>query len=107
MIYTIDQIRERVAPVAMKYNIPAIDLFGSYARGTAGEDSDVDLLVDTTGVKLCGFQWGGLYNDFEEAFEKPVDMVMSSTLEQKPGMPSDRRFRDNILRERKRIYAIS
>ena len=48
MIYTLEQIRDAVAPIAKKYQIPAVYLFGSYARGTATEESDIDLLVDTT-----------------------------------------------------------
>ena len=57
MVYTIDEITARITPVAEKYGIPAVYLFGSYARGTATEDSDVDLLIDMTGVRrgLHGF----------------------------------------------------
>ena len=47
MIYTIEEIRNRVLPVIQKYNIPAMYLFASYARGEATEESDLDFLVDT------------------------------------------------------------
>ena len=40
MIYTLDEIKSRVLPVIQKYNIPAMYLFGSYARGEATEESD-------------------------------------------------------------------
>ena len=52
MVYTIDQIKAIVTPIAEKYHLPAIYLFGSYARGTATDGSDIDLLVDTTGTDL-------------------------------------------------------
>lgn len=52
MIYTQDQIRQMIAPIAEKYHLKAVFLFGSYARGDATESSDVDLLVDTTGTSL-------------------------------------------------------
>ena len=42
MVYTIDEIRQIITPIAKKYGLPAVYLFGSYARGTANEDSDVD-----------------------------------------------------------------
>lgn len=47
VIYTQDQIRQMIAPIAEKYHLKAVFLFGSYARGDATESSDVDLLVDT------------------------------------------------------------
>ena len=42
-VYTLEEIAERIAPVARKYNIPKVYVFGSYARGEADPDSDVDL----------------------------------------------------------------
>ena len=35
MIYTIDEISSRIRPVAEKYHLKAVYLFGSYARGEA------------------------------------------------------------------------
>ena len=52
VIYTQDQIRQMIAPIAEKYHLKAVFLFGSYARGDATESSDVDLLVDTAGTSL-------------------------------------------------------
>ena len=48
MVYTIEQLRERITPVAEKYQLRAVYLFGSYAKGEATDDSDVDILVDRT-----------------------------------------------------------
>ena len=106
MIYTLEQIREAVAPIAKKYQIPAIYLFGSYARGTATENSDLDFLIEMPGVKLVGFEWGGLYNDFDEAFETSIDLVTMRALLQKPRMPSEKRFKETVMRERKLIYVL-
>ncbi|MGM9606129.1 MAG: nucleotidyltransferase family protein [Oscillospiraceae bacterium] len=51
-----------IQPIAEKYQIPAIYLFGSYARGTATDESDIDLLVDITGTSLTSlFSLGALY----------------------------------------------
>ena len=107
MIYTLEQIRDAVAPIAQKYRIPAIYLFGSYARGTPTEDSDLDFLIEMPGVKLVGFEWGGLYNDFDEAFEASVDLVTMRGLRQAPRMPSDKRFKETVMKERKLIYALT
>ena len=79
MIYTIEEITERVRPVAEKYGLPRVYLFGSYARGEAKEESDVDLLVETVGTH--GLFWlGGLYEDLSEALEKELDMITMGSL---------------------------
>ena len=105
--YTIDEITRRITPVARKYNLPAVYLFGSYARGDATPDSDVDLLVDTSGSKLRGLDFGGLYNDLQSALGLSVDLVTLASLER----PTDRRgqlhFRETVNKERKMIYAAS
>ncbi len=68
-------------PVAEGYCLPAVYLFGSYARGTADDESDVDLLVDTTGTALKSLvTLGALYNDLEEALDKKIDLVTVSSL---------------------------
>ena len=35
MVYSMEQIQALVAPIARKYGLRAVYLFGSYARGTA------------------------------------------------------------------------
>ena len=103
--YTVDEIRHRVAPVAEKYKLAAVYLFGSYARGEATADSDVDLLVDLTNSNVHGIVLGGLYNDLEEALGVTVDLVTVASLEQPTSFRSDYAFRANIEQERMMIYA--
>lgn len=72
-IYTIDEIRDIVKPVADQYGIEEIWLFGSYARNEATEDSDVDLLVrykQGLGLKFVGFVC-----DLEDALGLHVDVL--------------------------------
>ena len=105
VIYTQDQIRQMIAPIAEKYHLKAVFLFGSYARGDANESSDVDLLVDTTGTSLKSLlSLGALYCDLEAALGKPIDLVTVSTLEQKAQMPSEAQFREAVIQERVNIY---
>ena len=104
MIYTIDEIRQRVLPVAEKYRLKAVYLFGSYARVEAREDSDIDLLIDATDSGLLGLAYGGLYHDLEEALDKSIDMITVKSLEQPAYHESDIRFREAIQRERREIY---
>lgn len=108
MVYSLDEIKKIITPIAEKYRLPAVYVFGSYARGSADDNSDIDFLVDTQGTALTSlFSLGGLYNDLEDAFEKRIDMITVGTIEQTPQMAGHADFRDNVLRERKQIYAVS
>ncbi len=105
-VYTIDDIRERVVPVAIKYNLKAVYLFGSYARGAATEDSDVDLLIDLSGSGVKSLvQLAAVLYDLEAALAKRVDLITTRSLEQPSRMPSELHFRENIRRERIEVYA--
>lgn len=44
-IFTFQDIKALVLPIAQKYKVQEIYLFGSYARGDANESSDLDFLV--------------------------------------------------------------
>lgn len=108
MIYSIDQIKRIISPIAQKYHIPAVYLFGSYARGTASETSDLDFLIDTTGTELTSLiKLGALYIDIEAAFGKPIDLITISSIEQAPQKPSDLSFRQSVLKERVCLYAVA
>lgn len=108
MIYTLEEIRSRTLPIIQKYRIPAMYLFGSYARGQATEDSDLDFLVDTTGTDLTSLlRLGALYCDLEDAFEKRVDLITVRSIMQNTDMASDVDFRNAVLKERVRLDAVA
>ncbi len=108
MLYTVEEIIKRITPVAIKYRLPAVYLFGSYARGTATETSDIDLLVDTTGTSVKSlFALGALYCDMEDALGKSIDLITVSALEQNPQMQSDINFRNTVWKERVELYAVA
>ena len=108
MIYTLEQLKELIAPIAEKYRLSAVYLFGSYARGTAKEASDVDLLVDTTGTSLTSlFALGALYCDLEDALQKRVDLITISALQQRAQLHSEQDFRQTVMRERVKLYAVA
>ena len=53
-IYSLKDISRLILPVAEKYAINSIYIFGSYARGSANENSDIDLLIDLEGAHITG-----------------------------------------------------
>ena len=57
---TIEEIKAAVTKVGKRYGIKSAYLFGSYARGEAVEDSDVDIIIDRGEIdgliELSGFR---------------------------------------------------
>ncbi|MFR8176492.1 MAG: nucleotidyltransferase family protein [Christensenellales bacterium] len=45
-IYTLDEIRKITVPIAERYRLKKLSLFGSYARGEASESSDIDFYAE-------------------------------------------------------------
>lgn len=105
MIYSVEQIAQRILPVAQKYGLKAVYLFGSYARGTATEASDIDILIDTSGTNIKSLiSLFAVYCDLEDALQKKIDLITVSSLEQRPQMETDIHFRDAVLKERVNLY---
>ena len=78
-IYTIDRLREIIAPIARAYGVAAVWLFGSYSRGEANADSDVDLLIDHGRIQTL-FELTAFRLDCEDALGKSVDVVTLDAL---------------------------
>jgi predicted nucleotidyltransferase len=84
------QKREQVLQTAAHYGAYDVRVFGSVARGEAGETSDIDLLVKLeTGRSLMDL--GGLLNDLQNLLGTDVDVVTEKGL--RP------RIREQVLRE--------
>ena len=102
-VYKIEEIAERVKPVAQRYGITKVTLFGSYARGEATEESDVDLMISYQDLK-GPFAIGGVYVDFKEALEKSVDVVHEPAVTASYTTPLGKRVYKNIQKEGIIIY---
>lgn len=75
--YTVSQIQAILVPIFREYNIRKAILFGSYAKGSAKDKSDIDLLVDS-GLK--GLAFFGLLEDVVNALGKEVDLLDTSQI---------------------------
>jgi len=105
---SLEQIVDKVAPVAQKHNLKAVWVFGSQARDDAHPGSDIDLLIDIEGATGTEWMCGGILSAFESQFGKgKVDMVTIGSFDDPLGyLPKTKeRFRNTVLRERKQVYA--
>lgn len=75
----IDKIKKKIEPVAKKYNLKHIWLFGSYAKNMQKKDSDVDIIVRTEDVS-DGFKIVEVKFALEEALDKDVDIVTTGSI---------------------------
>ncbi|MCH5234880.1 MAG: nucleotidyltransferase domain-containing protein [Muribaculaceae bacterium] len=55
-------------------------LFGSFARGDAREDSDVDILINFTEKTKIGMKFISIINDLEARLQRNVDLVEEKSL---------------------------
>ena len=72
---TLDIIREKAKPVAKKYSVVLLELFGSYADGTATEGSDADFLVQFAVPIPSIFKVMGFREELARSLGIPVDVV--------------------------------
>jgi len=87
---SLEVLKESILPILKRCNVKKASLFGSYVRGEAKEDSDIDILVELDDNASL-FDFIGIKLEIEDAIGKKVDLVEFSTL--KPA------FKGRILRE--------
>ena len=94
--YTIEEIKEKAIPIAKKYGVKTLWLFGSYARGDADAQSDVDFLVDSAKNLRGMFAYAGLIQDLEDEFGCHVDLISEGI--------SDKNFLAEITKDEVLLY---
>lgn len=82
--------KEQILALAAKYGASNVRVFGSVARGTADENSDVDFLVNLAPGRSL-FDLGGLLYELQMLLGRNVDVVTPAGL--RP------RIRDRVLKE--------
>ena len=70
--YTVEQIKNRLVPIFYRNHERKAVLFGSYSKGTATPESNVDIWVDSG---MHGLPFFGLLEDVCQAMECPVDLI--------------------------------
>jgi len=76
MILMQENIKKIVQDYFKDKPVNRVYLFGSYARGDAGEDSDVDLIFSLTeNTRISYFGLARYLVDLEKQFSKNVDLI--------------------------------
>ena len=78
--YTIDEIKSISIPIAQKFGVKKLALFGSYARGEQRTVSDIDFLIDKG--KIQGWEFFGFINNLEAGLGISVDMLTYDSLKE-------------------------
>ena len=92
---SIEELRSLVEPLAKKYGVGRVYLFGSVARGDDSEDSDYDFCIEPGKIEDL-FTLSGFFGDLNDAIGHEIDLV---TIESLP-----REFLNNIMNEGVILY---
>ena len=86
--------KEKIVEICERNDIEFCALFGSFARGDATENSDIDLLVRFSKPK--GFDWVNAALEIEDALGRKVDLVTEKGLSPY--------IRENVLKDLEVLY---
>ena len=71
--------RVAILAIAARHGVTSVRVFGSFARGEAREDSDLDLLIEA-GPQTPPWFPGGLLVDLEDELGRRVDVAEERSL---------------------------
>jgi len=94
-IVDLEYISRKCAEIFDKYKINFCYLFGSYAKGKAKDDSDVDLLIST---EIKGLKYFGLVEELRNSLQKKVDVIEVA------GLKDNVELLEEILKDGIKIY---
>ena len=94
-IVDLEYISRKCSEIFDKYKINFCYLFGSYAKGKAKDDSDVDLLIST---EIKGLKFFGLVEEIRNSLQKKVDVIEVA------GLKDNVELLEEILKDGIKIY---
>ncbi len=101
-ILSIDSIKLMILPIVKRYGVDKATLFGSYARGDATTESDVDILIECDNVRSME-DYLNLQEGLKGVIGKNVDVVMADAL-QSDNTRATKRLIKNIEKDKVVIY---
>jgi len=79
VLYTPNEIKEKLEPIFKAAPIKKAILFGSYAKGEQHSNSDVDIVIDSEG-QLLNIHFFGVLEDITTCLDKRVDLIEISEI---------------------------
>jgi len=79
LVSILSQLKKMLPLLRARYHVRTLEVFGSYVRGEAGSESDLDLLVTFNDVPTL-FQFIALENYLSDNLGVQVDLVMKDSL---------------------------
>ena len=77
-VLSIKEIKERIKPIINKHGIKNVYLFGSYSRGEANRNSDIDIYCDSGDLKTL-YDEVAFVEELENALGKKVDVITTDS----------------------------
>lgn len=79
-VYSISDIKKMLSEILNNTDVQKAVLFGSYAKNTPTETSDIDILIDSNG-KIKGLKFFAIIDMIREKFNKDVDVIEKSEID--------------------------
>jgi hypothetical protein len=90
----------RLAALCQQYGVSKLEAFGSFVRGDATLDSDLDLLVTYEPGRTVGLAFVALQQELEALAGRRVDLLTRKAVETSP----NKYFRRFALRQTEPLY---
>jgi hypothetical protein len=90
----------RLGELCRRYRVARLEVFGSFARGDADLESDLDILVTFEGDARVGLEFITLKQELERVVGRPVDLLTRRSVERSP----NKYFRRFALEHTERLY---
>ena len=89
---SVTDIKTLVEPIVKHTKVEKIVLFGSYAKGLASKNSDIDLYMSSNGA-ITGLAFYDLKSKFEDAFDTDIDLLPDMDII--PNSPVERQINES------------
>jgi predicted nucleotidyltransferase len=76
---SVEELRRIVKPLAEKYGVDRIYLFGSMARGDGDDNSDYDFCIESAKMRSL-LELSGFFRELKEAIGAEIDIVEKEAL---------------------------